>query len=179
MFVDLTRQNHNSKIQFELKHSELQPWTLNPEPRTYLSAWNWQSFFQLYIIMVWFMESESKSCWKGIIPLNIKYISYTLLMVFCLSIGSLGVTSAVEVINWRSYEEGLAVSKVEKKKVFLHHGLHTIGRPKRKITVFWLYGSMAKMDIFFFFRNFHWWEWLETLGSCYLKDKAYIYTAYG
>ena len=41
-------------------------------------------------------------------------------MVFCLSIGSLGVTSAVEVINWRSYEEGLAVSKVEKKKVFLH-----------------------------------------------------------
>jgi thioredoxin-related protein len=41
-------------------------------------------------------------------------------MVFYLSIGSLGVTSAVEVINWRSYEEGLAVSKVEKKKVFLH-----------------------------------------------------------
>ena len=41
-------------------------------------------------------------------------------MVFCLSIGSLGVTSAVEFINWRSYEEGLVVSKVEKKKVFLH-----------------------------------------------------------
>jgi len=52
--------------------------------------------------------------------LNIKYISCTLLLVFCLSIGSLGDTSAVEVINWRSYEEGLVVSKVEKKKVFLH-----------------------------------------------------------
>jgi len=39
-------------------------------------------------------------------------------MVFCLSIGSLGDTSAVEVINWRSYEEGLVVSKVEKKKGF-------------------------------------------------------------
>ncbi len=28
--------------------------------------------------------------------------------------------SAVETINWRSYEEGLVVSKAEKKKVFLH-----------------------------------------------------------
>jgi len=29
-------------------------------------------------------------------------------------------TSAVEPIKWRSYEEGLVVSKAEKKKVFLH-----------------------------------------------------------
>lgn len=29
-------------------------------------------------------------------------------------------TAAVESINWRSYEEGLAVSKIEKKKIFLH-----------------------------------------------------------
>lgn len=44
----------------------------------------------------------------------------TSLIVFCLSIGSLGNTSAVEGINWRSYNEGLTISKIEKKKVFLH-----------------------------------------------------------
>jgi len=41
-------------------------------------------------------------------------------MAFCLSIGFLGETSAAEGINWHSYEEGLVVSKAEKKKVFLH-----------------------------------------------------------
>ena len=34
--------------------------------------------------------------------------------------GFLGDTAAVEVINWRSYEEGLVLGKAEKKKVFLH-----------------------------------------------------------
>ena len=52
--------------------------------------------------------------------MNSKTIGFTLLIIFFLSIGSLGDISAVEVINWRSYEEGLVVSKVEKKKVFLH-----------------------------------------------------------
>lgn len=52
--------------------------------------------------------------------MNLKAIGLTLLVVFCLSIGSPGDISAVEVINWRSYEEGLVVSKAEKKKVFLH-----------------------------------------------------------
>jgi thioredoxin-related protein len=52
--------------------------------------------------------------------LNLKHISCALLIIFCLSIGFRGDTSAVEVIKWHSYEEGLVVSKVEKKKVFLH-----------------------------------------------------------
>ena len=39
---------------------------------------------------------------------------------FCLSIGFFSDTAAVESINWRSYEEGLVVSKIEKKKIFLH-----------------------------------------------------------
>jgi uncharacterized protein YyaL (SSP411 family) len=43
-----------------------------------------------------------------------------MVVVFCLSIGFFSDTSAVEPINWRSYEEGLVVSKAEKKKVFLH-----------------------------------------------------------
>ncbi len=34
--------------------------------------------------------------------------------------GFYGSTSAVEGINWHSYEEGLVLSKVGKKKVFLH-----------------------------------------------------------
>jgi thioredoxin-related protein len=31
-----------------------------------------------------------------------------------------GPVSASEVINWRSYEEGMAVSKIEQKKLYLH-----------------------------------------------------------
>ncbi len=62
----------------------------------------------------------SKFSRKGNIQLNLKYISCALLIVFFLSLGFLGDTAAVEVINWRSYEEGLVLSKVEKKKVFLH-----------------------------------------------------------
>ena len=62
----------------------------------------------------------SKFSRKGNIQLNLKYISCALFIAFFLSLGFLGDTAAVEVINWRSYEEGLVVSKVEKKKVFLH-----------------------------------------------------------
>jgi len=65
-------------------------------------------------------NEDSKFSRKGNIQLNLKYISCALVITFCLSLGFLGDTAAVEVINWRSYEEGLAVSKVEKKKVFLH-----------------------------------------------------------
>jgi thioredoxin-related protein len=43
-----------------------------------------------------------------------------LLIAVCLSMGFFSDASAVETINWRSYEEGLVVSKAEKKKVFLH-----------------------------------------------------------
>ena len=52
--------------------------------------------------------------------MNSKYISCALFIALSLSIGFLGDTAAVEVINWRSYEEGLVVGKAEKKKVFLH-----------------------------------------------------------
>ena len=62
----------------------------------------------------------SKSSRKGIISLNLKYLSCALLIAFFLLMGFYGDTSAVETINWRSYEEGLVVSKSEKKKVFLH-----------------------------------------------------------
>ncbi len=52
--------------------------------------------------------------------MNFKYISCALLLSFILSSGFLGGIVAAEVINWRSYEEGLVVSRAEKKKVFLH-----------------------------------------------------------
>jgi thiol:disulfide interchange protein len=52
--------------------------------------------------------------------LNLKYLSCALLIAFFLQMGFYGDTSAVETINWRSYEEGLVVGKAEKKKVFLH-----------------------------------------------------------
>ena len=61
----------------------------------------------------------SKFSRKGNIQLNLKYISGALLIVFFLSLGFLGDTAAVEVINWRSYEEGLvsyqAVLEVQAK----------------------------------------------------------------
>ncbi len=52
--------------------------------------------------------------------MNLKYLSCALLIAFFLQMGFYGDTSAVETINWRSYEEGLVVGKAEKKKVFLH-----------------------------------------------------------
>ena len=65
-------------------------------------------------------ENCLKSSRKGIISLNLKYLSRALLIAVCLSMGFFSDVSAVETINWRSYEEGLVVSKSEKKKVFLH-----------------------------------------------------------
>jgi len=52
--------------------------------------------------------------------MNSKKLSCAIILAFCLSIGFFGETAAAEGINWRSYEEGLVLSKVEKKKVFLH-----------------------------------------------------------
>ena len=52
--------------------------------------------------------------------MKLKTIIYTMMIAFYLSVGLSSDTAAVESINWRSYEEGLVVSKVEKKKVFLH-----------------------------------------------------------
>jgi thioredoxin-related protein len=52
--------------------------------------------------------------------LNSKYISFAIVILFCLSLSFFSDIAAVDNINWRSYEEGLAVSKIEKKKIFLH-----------------------------------------------------------
>jgi thioredoxin-related protein len=61
-----------------------------------------------------------KSSRKGINPLNLKHLSCALLISFFVSMGCYSDTFAVEPIKWHSYEEGLVVSKAEKKKVFLH-----------------------------------------------------------
>ena len=52
--------------------------------------------------------------------MNPKYIGCMLIIVLCLLPTFHDDATAVEGINWRSYEEGLVVSKAEKKKVFLH-----------------------------------------------------------
>jgi len=54
------------------------------------------------------------------ISMNSKKLIYAIVIAFGLSIGFFEETTAAETIQWRSYEEGLAVSKAEKKKVFLH-----------------------------------------------------------
>lgn len=49
-----------------------------------------------------------------------KKITGALLVAIFLSVGLIADTFGADEIKWRSYEEGLAVSKAEKKKVFLH-----------------------------------------------------------
>ena len=48
------------------------------------------------------------------------YIGYLRMLAVTLIIIIAGVAAASESINWRTYEEGMALSKIEKKKVFLH-----------------------------------------------------------
>ncbi len=52
--------------------------------------------------------------------MNIKLIGVILIIALSLFPTLFENATAAEGINWRSYDEGLAVSKVEKKKVFLH-----------------------------------------------------------
>ena len=52
--------------------------------------------------------------------MNLKILSWAIIISFCLSISFVVDSSATDGIKWRSYEEGLVVSKAEKKKVFLH-----------------------------------------------------------
>lgn len=52
--------------------------------------------------------------------MSINYFRRIWLVPLSLVILFAGAVPASEVINWRSYEEGMVVSKVEKKKVFLH-----------------------------------------------------------
>lgn len=47
-------------------------------------------------------------------------ITCALLAALVMSAGLIADTSGADEIKWRSYDEGLAVSKAEKKKVFLH-----------------------------------------------------------
>ena len=42
------------------------------------------------------------------------------LLALSLILSVAGIASASDSINWRSYEEGMILSKIEKKKVFLH-----------------------------------------------------------
>ena len=48
------------------------------------------------------------------------YIRYIRLLFLSLIVCVAGLASASDNINWRSYEEGMVLSKIEKKKVFLH-----------------------------------------------------------
>jgi thioredoxin-related protein len=52
--------------------------------------------------------------------MNFNYFRHLWLIPLSLVILFAGSVPASEVINWRSYEEGMVVSKIEKKKVFLH-----------------------------------------------------------
>ena len=52
--------------------------------------------------------------------MNFNYFRHLWLLPLSLVILFAGSVPASEVINWRSYEEGMVVSKIEKKKVFLH-----------------------------------------------------------
>ena len=52
--------------------------------------------------------------------MNTKYIGCILIIALYLFPTYFDDATAVEGIIWQSYEEGLAVSKAEKKKVFLH-----------------------------------------------------------
>ena len=48
------------------------------------------------------------------------YIRCVRLLILSLILCVAGVASAADSIKWRSYEEGMVLSKIEKKKVFLH-----------------------------------------------------------
>ena len=48
------------------------------------------------------------------------YIRCIRLLTLSLILGVAAAAAAADTINWRSYEEGMVLSKVEKKKVFLH-----------------------------------------------------------
>jgi len=48
------------------------------------------------------------------------YIQWSRVLALCLILSMAGVATASDTINWRSYEEGMILSRIEKKKVFLH-----------------------------------------------------------
>ena len=52
--------------------------------------------------------------------MNLNYIRCIRFLILIMILCFAGVAYASDSINWRSYEEGMVLSKVEKKKVFLH-----------------------------------------------------------
>jgi thioredoxin-related protein len=52
--------------------------------------------------------------------MKLNYMGFIRILALSLILFAPGVVSASDSINWRSYEEGMALSKIEKKKVFLH-----------------------------------------------------------
>lgn len=49
-----------------------------------------------------------------------RYICHVLIVLFCFSTWLPDSAVAAERINWHTYDEGVALGKTEKKKVFLH-----------------------------------------------------------
>jgi thioredoxin-related protein len=49
-----------------------------------------------------------------------KYICHVLLILFCLSVWPIDHAFSSDSINWYTYDEGMALEKTQKKKVFLH-----------------------------------------------------------
>ena len=49
-----------------------------------------------------------------------KYNRIIQLLILSMFLCGVGAVSAADTINWRSYDEGMILSKIEKKKVFLH-----------------------------------------------------------
>jgi thiol:disulfide interchange protein len=52
--------------------------------------------------------------------MNFKYFRHVWLIPLSLVIFLVTTVPASEIINWRSYKEGMVLSKIEKKKVYLH-----------------------------------------------------------
>ena len=52
--------------------------------------------------------------------MRFKYICRILLVMFCLVICFSGVADASDSVKWYPYDEGMALGKAEKKKVYLH-----------------------------------------------------------
>jgi len=52
--------------------------------------------------------------------MKLNYMRSIRLLAMGLILCTAGVAAASDTINWRSYEEGMVLSKIEKKKVFLH-----------------------------------------------------------
>ena len=64
---------------------------------------------------------KERNIWeKEFVQMNLNYIRCIRFLILTMILCTAGVAPAADSINWRSYEEGMVLSKVEKKKVFLH-----------------------------------------------------------